>query len=211
MSFCSTRLMFVMAVGSVALLASSAAKANLGPVLTAGVFTVNIAPDGLGNVVATGSGDFNLTSETNSASSSIGALMVPGGDNIQLGSTASTSVTTYQFSPGTGPSNFGSGFDIPSSGSGNTAGFLFSSPVFTIEVPVGYASDSALSDSATFSSSTLASLGLTPGSYSWTVGTSTNANTFTINVASSVPEPGSIGLLATAAIGLLARRRRRSM
>jgi MYXO-CTERM domain-containing protein len=57
---------------------------------------------------------------------------------------------------------------------------------------------------------TIAGLGLTPGTYTYTWGTGGTANSLTINI-SGVPEPASLTMAATAAalIGGLAIRRRR--
>jgi hypothetical protein len=67
-------------------------------------------------------------------------------------------------------------------------------------VPTGY-SGTLLSDSATYSGQTFASLGVTPGTYVWTWGTGVNQN-FTLIAA--VPEAGStFGLLFVSLIAVL--------
>jgi hypothetical protein len=55
-----------------------------------------------------------------------------------------------------------------------------------LDVPAGYVSGTFLSDSATYSGKTLASLGVTPGTYVWTWGTGANQN-FTLQIP--VPPP----------------------
>jgi hypothetical protein len=77
-------------------------------------------------------------------------------------------------------------------------------------VPSGYVSGSALSDSSTYDTATFASLGLTPGSYVWSWGIGADADTFTIDVGSPIPEPASLALLATGLIGLGLNRGKRS-
>ena len=50
-----------------------------------------------------------------------------------------------------------------------------------LSVPTGYVSGTALSDSATYSGTTLATLGVTPGTYVWTWGTGANQK-FTLQI-----------------------------
>jgi hypothetical protein len=50
-----------------------------------------------------------------------------------------------------------------------------------LSVPAGYVSGTALSDTAIYSGTTLAALGVTPGTYVWTWGTTENQN-FTLQI-----------------------------
>lgn len=77
-------------------------------------------------------------------------------------------------------------------------------------MPAGYTPGSPLAGEATFDG-TLASLGLTPGTYEFAWGLDSDADTFTMQVGevSAVPEPGSIVSLAgILAAGLFLRQRR---
>ena len=87
-------------------------------------------------------------------------------------------------------------------------GFSASINGSTLIVPLGYISGSALSDSSTYDNATLASHGVTPGTYVWTWGTGANQN-FTLRIgATSVPDGGStIGLLILALAALFLARR----
>src|SRR5207248_2671894 len=55
-----------------------------------------------------------------------------------------------------------------------------------LSVPRGYVSGTFLSDRATYSGATLATLGVTPGTYKWTWGTGANQN-FTLQI--KIPGP----------------------
>ena len=67
-----------------------------------------------------------------------------------------------------------------------------------VSVPTGYVSGTALSDSATYSNTTLATLGVTPGTYVWTWGTSANQN-FTLEIPSFPPPATNMTNLSTRA------------
>jgi len=57
----------------------------------------------------------------------------------------------------------------------------------------------------------LLSLGVTPGTYTWTWGTGVHADSFTINAGVGVPDAGStVSLLGFALLGLAALRRKLS-
>ena len=140
------------------------------------------------NVVATGSGAIDLTGLTVSQSFSQNPGIKPYGHlgagpaSIATGPTSS-SVHPY-FGAITGPRIFGSSanFTLASSGSGDmvgiTAGLAFQT---FLSVPTGYHSGSFLSDSATYSGQSFATLGVTPGTYVWKWGSGANQN-FTLQI-----------------------------
>jgi len=74
-----------------------------------------------------------------------------------------------------------------------------------ILVPNGYTSGASLSGSMTLVGTDFATVGLTPGTYTWSWGTGPTADSFTVIIA---PEPsGSLLALIALAGGLLIRRR----
>src|SRR5436189_1661674 len=118
---------------------------------------------------------------------------------ISTGPTIAGSVDSYHLGP-SGPTSFGSGGGADaSSGSGDTVGTAADCSKdgsdcdrFLI-VPRGYVSGTFLSDSATYSGKTFATLGVTPGTYVWTWGTGANQN-FTLQIGpAGVPRGGSAG------------------
>ena len=156
-------------------------------------YTVTLQEVG-SDVVANGSGAINLTGLTFSRSGSANPGLRPHvlgllGPAVILTGPTSSSVDSY--SGASGPTSFGGfPFLIPaSSGSGDMVGIAvdYWGDVHII-VPTGYVSGSALSDRATYSDTTVASLGVTPGTYVWTWGTGANQN-FTLQIPVPPPPP----------------------
>jgi len=143
-----------------------------------------VGPD----VVATGSGAINLTGLTFDTSAFVNSEMRPSPATILTGPPTSSSVDVYT-EPG-GPTSFGSSgfFTLASSGSGDMVGIATGEELHPVSliVPTGYVSGTFLSDSATYSGKTFATLGVTPGTYVWTWGTGANQN-FTLEIP---PTPG---------------------
>jgi hypothetical protein len=168
-------------------------------------FIVNVAQQGA-NVVATGSGTINLTALTDCCSSNpppdITALL----GRLSLGATGLVG-EAWSGNSFHGPNNFGSGsLFFATSGTGDHVEMAASNSF--LAVPTGYVSGTALSDSATWNSKTISSLGLTPGIYTWAWGSGATADSFVIDIqAPSVPEPASLALVATAILGLRTARR----
>jgi len=159
-----------------------------------------VGPD----VVATGSGAINLTGLIHAGylTYGFGPGVLPGAADdgwggviagrISTGPTIAGSVDSYHLGP-SGPTSFGSGGGADaSSGSGDTVGTAADCSKdgsdcdrFLI-VPRGYVSGTFLSDSATYSGKTFATLGVTPGTYVWTWGTGANQN-FTLKIPPAPP------------------------
>ena len=100
----------------------------------------------------------------------------------------------------TGPTSFGIGrFTQASSGTGELVGVSATTPppgMRILVVPAGYISGTALSEDSTWNNQTFGDLGVTPGTYVWTWGSGSTADSFTLIIgAAAVPEPSSLLLL----------------
>ncbi len=145
------------------------------------------------NVVATGSGTVNLNGLTPDGS---------GGGNgavfASLGSFVNgpdTWMPINYYSGIAGPLTFGSGGAFYSS-SGTGDRFGINRGANDVIVPQGYVSGSALSGTGIWNNSTLNSLGLIAGTYTWTWGSGSNADFATLTIGNnSVPEPDTSLLL----------------
>jgi hypothetical protein len=160
-----------------------------------------------GDVVATLSGDLNLTGlslQPNPYSLSAGIE----GQSAYIGMGAGgESMAGYLGL--SGPLNFGTGGYVPSSSSTGDAFSLNGSgfgPTYVF-VPDGYVSGTALSGTTTWSGTTLALLGLAPGQYTFS---GPRLDQVIINIAGGVPEPGTwaMMLVGFGAIGFAMRRKR---
>jgi hypothetical protein len=165
------------------------------------------------NVVATGSGPIDLTGLTFSSSGAGAAPELHPSliASIQTGPTPFAIVSVYMGV--SGPTSFGIGsITFANSGTGSLVGIAgFPGPgTGLLTVPQGYVSGTFLSDTSTYLSATLSSLGVTPGIYEWTWGTGANQN-FTLDaIAPAVPDSGStLGLLSLSVVALLGATRLR--
>jgi hypothetical protein len=158
------------------------------------------------NVVATGSGQIDLTGLTFVPSNLSGVGNIDpsiGGVGVGAGN-----VDLYGGVPST-PASFGSGvLTEPSNTSGGLVGF--DAMAGTLLVPKGYVSDALLlASSSIYDSATFASIGATPGTYTWTWGRGADQS-FTLDIGQT-PLPATLPLFATGigGLGLLGWRRRR--
>jgi hypothetical protein len=190
-------------------------------------YTVDLTQMG-SNVVASGSGTLNLAGLTGPITGgSTLSQMDPSIGGIVTGTAGAIDVYTGL----TGPASFGPGGSTSASiGTGNLVGVessvttaastssvaaLVAAELF---VPSRYMSGLPLSDTATYLNKTLAGLGATPGTYTWswtTPGVSgvsaASDDTFTLVIA-AVPEPSTVaqfgvGLAGLVLAGMYRRRR----
>jgi VPDSG-CTERM motif len=189
----------------------SAIRCCLMFLVTASLFSVRPAQAGYivtlqevgSNVVATGSGAIDLTGLSFFSPNSGGSGQISPANAFIL--TGSGQIDLYTAI--SGPSSFGAGgFTSASTSSGSAVGI--SVPGFLF-VPLGYTSNTSLSDSSTYNNATFASLGVTPGTSEWTWGMGADQN-FTLQIVGTAPVPdqGSTCLLLTfGLLGLVMCRR----
>ena len=165
------------------------------------------------NVVATGSGNIDLTGLTLSGNvPNENSGVVPNLARLAVGGSSFTDLYSPS-APFSGPSSFGPGSSLTNANS--ESGSWVALGVFPnneIGVPTGYSSDSPLGNStAIYNNATFASLGVTPGIYLWTWGNRPDQR-FELDIGvTAVPEPVAAPLFAAglAALGLLHWRRKR--
>lgn len=168
------------------------------------------------NVVATGSGAFDLSGLVNRDGGpgpgyGTYAAIQPSQAYLSVGANPSWAVIFDGYSGLTGPAAFGGNAQTPeTSNAGDPVAIFGSFNGGFLFVPDGYVSGSALSSSAIWDNASLASLGVTPGTYTWTWGTGADQS-FSLQAFKSVPEPAALGMFGfgTLLIGAFTGLRRR--
>jgi hypothetical protein len=147
-----------------------------------GAFNVTVSQVGL-DVVWTGSGSFNFTDLTFggtggispgfNAASAIWAIGPTGNFDSYNGVSTPFPVTMV--------GGAGGGITTPI-GSGDIVGVLPGAPSRQIIVPTGYTSGASLSGSVTYPGTTISSLGLSGGTYTWSWGSGANASSLVMTI-----------------------------
>jgi hypothetical protein len=148
-----------------------------------GDFIVTVSQQGP-DVVWNGSGSFNTTSLISNGTQSLGAGFQASqaiwaiGDPTPPGPTLDiySGVTTFPTSFGTGgPSGTPSGF-------GDNFGILPNGTNRNLLVPTGYTSGSFISGTTTYAGATIAGMGLSGGTYTWSWGSGGNASSIVMTI-----------------------------
>jgi hypothetical protein len=191
------------ALGALAVLALGV---GLAPKAEAG-YIAYLYQDG-GNVIATGSGSLDISGLSFSGT----GPQTPGIIAVSAYFALDTAKIAENFYHDlSGPVSFGvGGFTSASTTTGSGVLIEGGTADGVLAVPVGYVSGTPLGTSTDiFDSTTLAALGVTDGTYTWTWGNGASADSLTLNVGSApVAEPASLALLATGLVGLGMWRRR---
>jgi hypothetical protein len=171
-----------------------------------------------GGVVATGSGSIDRTDLFPSFSGNDGFTAVSGLNAYAVIGSIPQEFDSVTFESGaSGPATFGtSTYITASSGSGDKFGIdaaNYSGPgTARIWLPPTYVSGTALSANDTWTGATFASLGLTPGVYTYTWGSGVDADSLQVRIGAAplggAPEPETwvMMLLGFGAMGATARR-----
>ena len=141
-----------------------------------------VGPD----VVVQASGSANTNSSTYvTLSGVVGGEVDPSqGGTIYVSGTASG--IYFQPPNFSGPNSIGAGVNHrASTGSGDWVGIWMGQSA--VLVPAVYVSGQSLSGTGTYSSTTIAALGMTPGTYTWTWGSGANADSLVLTIESSAP------------------------
>ena len=173
-----------------------------------GALTVDITEVG-GDVVATFSGSLDLTgasyldSDTNPGG---GQAVAPGISSFVLGTSGTMDIYSHMGDSEITAFGVGSSPVYADSSTGDLfACMVFGGSNYNLFLPGGYVFGSTISGTATWNGTTIAGMGLIPdSSHVFTL----PADSFTVNVGSSVPEPSTAALLGLfTAAGLFSRRR----
>lgn len=166
------------------------------------------------NVVATGSGEFDLSGltfvfDTYNSDDLNGPSPYP---YIDLGAPVQNELVYTFPSNANDPSGFGTVYYIQaSSGSGDPVGIDGSkaSSLVYLQVPPNYQSGTLLNGSQTVDGATITGLGLIPGSYVWTWGSEADQG-FTLDILAPTPLPAALPLFVggLGLIGWFGSRRR---
>ena len=144
-----------------------------------GDFNVTISQVG-NDVVWSGSGSFNLTALTSAGANGTSA----GYESDQAiwaigpGAPVDTYIGTITY-----PLTFGTNAVPVTSASGSTFGILPGGSGRLLYVPSGYVSNTNISGTATYINTTIASAGLTPGTYTWSWGSGANASSLVMVIS----------------------------
>lgn len=156
-----------------------------------------------GNVVLTASGSVNTSALTASSTTTCGSGT--GGVQAVIAILCTGSGTGQGFITLTGPTSIGSGGAVLGTSTSGDNVFLGGS-TGTVYLPVGYVSGSALLGTTNFTGATLTTLGVTPGTYTWTFGSGGAADSVVLiagATVTSVPTLGEYALMALVALLVL--------
>jgi hypothetical protein len=146
-----------------------------------GDFIVTVSQVGP-HVVWSGSGSLNTTALTLDSTNTISAGFNANTAIWAIGSTVSVTAGYYSGSI-TYPSTFGTNGVPASTGSGDTVGVLPGGSGRIIVLPNSYVSGTPISGSTTYNGQTIAGMGLSAGTYTWSWGSGGNASSIVMTIS----------------------------
>ena len=157
------------------------------------------------NVVIAGSGSINTNGLSfGGSTTNVGSEVFPAIGTLLTGPVWPQNAGVYSGTI-TSPANLGTGgLILASSGSGGLVGRPGNTGL--ILVSQGYVSGTFFNTSSTYNNTTIAAMGLNPGTHVWSWGSGANADSITMNV---IPEPSVPTVLCVGALSLLLHARRR--
>jgi hypothetical protein len=138
-----------------------------------------------GDVVLSGAGTINTTSLGSTLPYFRFSGVIPQASQFGCGLAGPGPFNSIIFTGGTitEPANFGTGGQtLGDSATGDFFGIGFANSTRRLFVPSGYTSGSFISGTTTFNSTTLATIGATPGTYTWSWGSGANASSIILQV-----------------------------
>ena len=172
----------------------------LAPQTSMAVITINVTQTGA-NVEMTMSGSAKGLKPGSPKAGSLSAGVSPR-NSLVVGSgiNGTVNLPTTGGTP-TGPFQIGSSplKSLPTSVTGNLAGVVFG--MRELILPYGYVSGTALRGTATYANQSICSLGLTPGTYTWTWGIGASADSMIVTIASPPTRPAPTVTSITPASG----------
>lgn len=137
------------------------------------------------DVILSGSGTFNITNLVFKQSGNFTSFITPNTASLSSGTNNSTPipVNLYTGSTLTFPSNFGtSGISNANSGGGTLVSVIKQGGTNYLVLGTGYTPNTFTQTQSTFTGTTLATLGATNGTYTYTWGSGVNSGTLTLKV-----------------------------
>ncbi|UWQ22746.1 VPLPA-CTERM sorting domain-containing protein [Jannaschia sp. W003] len=160
-----------------------------------------------GDVVGIFAGSLDLSGAGSAGAGGLPFDLFSASDAAAIQSDSTGSFDTYEFDAA--PANFGTdGLTLATSGTGDAFAVLGANSGNEVGVPTGYASGQALAGTLTFANQTFAALGVTPGSYVFSLPNDTITVRF--GPTAPVPLPATLPLLLAGFGGLALLRRRRA-